>query len=863
MSNKKLSQRIQLTVVVFIGITLVTLVALLMPKPASATHIPPNWVPTSAENRYAPKCVEAGQEGSGYTVHGAFPNPSTVSTSSGSASTNLYAASLICYNAPYSSVTNIRITVTGFQRYSGTGNISIGALPSTYNLGNISGGPNKFTASSSKPASLTNLSQGANCWTVLFNVTATHGGVPQTANGGRWDFCVTVNLLTWNYVPTVAPAAGMPAHNSTVEPGDIIAINGRTVNFSGVNGPAFNFRLKPTPNGDPAGTSSTTYTQLLSCNPPSWNHQSSNAWGNRNGTNCAAGQPGVPGDTVQWGKVGYGGGGISGIPAGQWSPATRQATYQIMPNTPDGQRVCFYGLVSNYNNSAGGTDWRVSDPSAERVCYTVRRPAPQVQWQLEREAASINGSAGGCATANAGTQVTFGSTITNIGSNPVVNASGNLVDINIDHLTPGSISGTTLTRVAASSGPVDRPNVAIGGSAAGVTLYSLDPGMTYRIPANAVLGDVFTVNITYYEANGSPSTTPAAAEALFRGNSGGATTNPGPRKASACVRVGDFAYMKVRGSGVHNGGVWKTLEQCQEAVFPVGATQPIEGQNAGPGIGTSAEYGVTSLKSSIVNFPSAIVKDNIFPLLPRESLSFANSGNVFGNFLGTGNEPAECLIDLYEYFDRDVVAAQPWSTIRTNSSAAYTAGGNVDSDAYLSKLDTDAINSAITNYSGKAVVMVEGDLDINANITYNTNYNTASNLRIPSLVFVVKGNIDIAHNVTQLDGLYISIPNQVASTGGRIRTCIEGNGVTAIPSLCNDFRLVINGGFISDDIDFYRFIHGRLGALANSPASQDLYASEVFDFSPELYMANPFAGLLDFNKLDQGADYYTERAPVY
>jgi hypothetical protein len=172
--------------------------------------------------------------------------------------------------------------------------------------------------------------------------------------------------------------------------------------------------------------------------------------------------------------------------------------------------------------------------------------------------------------------------------------------------------------------------------------------------------------------------------------------------------------------------------------------------------------------------------------------------------------------------------------------------GDIQSkDASLIKTPGTAnIPTSIANGEQKLIV-VEGDVHITNNITYaNTSWNNVS--EIPNFYLIVKGNISIAPNVTQLDGIYVAQPNPATGNGGNIYTCLSGANATRytgtdLTSNCGN-KLTINGAFISKKTLFDR-TNGRLSSapLASSEnptnsTSTDKIA-EMFNFTPETYLS--------------------------
>ena len=136
------------------------------------------------------------------------------------------------------------------------------------------------------------------------------------------------------------------------------------------------------------------------------------------------------------------------------------------------------------------------------------------------------------------------------------------------------------------------------------------------------------------------------------------------------------------------------------------------------------------------------------------------------------------------------------------------------------------------------MIVVEGDLIINRNITYETSVSYSNLRNIPSLVWIVRGDLKISPDVTDLAGTFIILGNisgpascnPVAATCGQIVTC-EG-GVN-----CDANSLTISGNVLAKYFDL-----GRTW----TNASED--PSELFINDGRL-QANPPFGFEDFSNI--------------
>ena len=152
------------------------------------------------------------------------------------------------------------------------------------------------------------------------------------------------------------------------------------------------------------------------------------------------------------------------------------------------------------------------------------------------------------------------------------------------------------------------------------------------------------------------------------------------------------------------------------------------------------------------------------------------------------------------------------------------------------------INPGITK-SGAGVIVVEGDLRIESNVIYKTtNYSRLK--QIPSLVWIVKGDVYIHQKVTQVDGTFIVLGD------GNPRMCPQiedplgpqnsgGCGRFITGNDPDDRRpLVVNGLAVARQFNFQRT---HIGDITNPQPAEQIVADGRLQ-------ANPPAGLSDFSK---------------
>ncbi len=131
----------------------------------------------------------------------------------------------------------------------------------------------------------------------------------------------------------------------------------------------------------------------------------------------------------------------------------------------------------------------------------------------------------------------------------------------------------------------------------------------------------------------------------------------------------------------------------------------------------------------------------------------------------------------------------------------------------------------------RSTFVIEGNVTISDNITYDTLTPWNDIDEIPLFRLYVSGNIYIDGNVDRLDGLYVA--------GQTIYTCTNGSSLYStdkeIVDNCNR-KLTVNGAFTSDKVELQRII-GTIGSSNPGESSNEPHIAESFVFSPELYLA--------------------------
>lgn len=154
-------------------------------------------VPDTYEAQVEAACPP-GHYDAGQTIGKLYFEPSTVTTSDGTASTGAYAFAFMCSNGNYNQVRNIQIFITSTSRYAGNGNVSFpntSFYPSNIPINDYDHATNPYA----RTANFNNLSNGSNCWTVYYDMIAQYGSSSSNLPGvGASNMCINVTLASDN-----------------------------------------------------------------------------------------------------------------------------------------------------------------------------------------------------------------------------------------------------------------------------------------------------------------------------------------------------------------------------------------------------------------------------------------------------------------------------------------------------------------------------------------------------------------------------------------------------------------------------------------------------------------------------------------
>ncbi len=328
------------------------------------------------------------------------------------------------------------------------------------------------------------------------------------------------------------------------------------------------------------------------------------------------------------------------------------------------------------------------------------------------------------------------------------------------------------------------------------------PSYSYNLTLTITGAPPFTATNPPLAAGGGATTTPNINIPGFPAGTynGSYSVNvSGVGSVSGCdadITIANKPYVRVYGGDVLAGnGFLDSSSSCS-----ANGSAGILTYNDGNGIGAGTQFAAQA-PSAINEFASANLRTT--DPQPPTGLTFANtSGTWGGNF-----QPAQLCAP--NYFD-----------ITTNSTDPIV-GGNYNGDSI-----SDSQHKVI-KHTGKVV--------ITGNVTYSGSASWASLEQIPSFYLIVKGDIYIDNDVTNLDGVYIA-------QGGNIYTCTNGGSLYSGAQLydsdkCRN-KLTVNGALLADQIRFLRVNGNVKDAVANEQSTSGNIA-EVINYLPELWLVNP------------------------
>ena len=189
------------------------------------------------------------------------------------------------------------------------------------------------------------------------------------------------------------------------------------------------------------------------------------------------------------------------------------------------------------------------------------------------------------------------------------------------------------------------------------------------------------------------------------------------------------------------------------------------------------------------------------------TLSMANTTHTNGisQFGGDFQTNAPCVYDYY--------ANRPSSDVTLSNATSIDLASLGKANSYMNYSVTGPVTlNASGPITNQFSIYVNGDVTISTSVTYA---NSGWNGTIPFVQIVSNGNINIDHNVSELDGLYFADKT--------IYTCGDGAVGSATYYTTCDSALHVYGSFIANTVDFER----TLGNVADATPFTSLTSTQV------------------------------------
>ena len=353
----------------------------------------------------------------------------------------------------------------------------------------------------------------------------------------------------------------------------------------------------------------------------------------------------------------------------------------------------------------------------------------------------------------------------------------------------------------------------------------------------------------------------------------------GPRTDGECRDVVNHPYVRAYGSDIVAGSNFMADEVCNANVKRIDSYISTHADKSGSGVqlaaiamGTIESFSTASLRTSS---PTALT-----------GLSFGNTPNPVGQYAG---QPL-CSTNFYgeTQSNDDNPTDDAVDTVNKNTVGDHNISPGDYLPNYGQTLVTNPSHQVTLggdgSFNGKKIIYVDGDVTITGNIAYQP---FTDPTEAPAFMLVAKGNIYIGKNVTRLDGLYVAQAKDDAS-GGIIFTCARPGDFAAYndnekfdncggpegenSNPPDDKRLIVNGSFIANNIRLDRIHKSVRDSKSNinekadrdpSATPHNTEASEVFNFSPEMYLSQPpFAKNGTSSSSSTIFQYYTTLPPI-
>ena len=289
-----------------------------------------------------------------------------------------------------------------------------------------------------------------------------------------------------------------------------------------------------------------------------------------------------------------------------------------------------------------------------------------------------------------------------------------------------------------------------------------------------------------------------------------------PIADSNCVIMSSKPYFRAYGNDVVVG---RNFANSTGPCTPSDTNIEIKAYTTGSGAGSGVQF-AASATGKITDFMSASMHSGVgggdeIPK-PGSGLTFSNSSTDLG--LDAGAYTNSCIGD-YKSLAADLVK----NNIDSWKGPGFT-------------LEVANITTELDNH----ILLVEGNLNINTDITTppTTTYSKTSDIK--TNLVIVKGNIYIDPSVKNIDGLFITLKDKFTKFGGVINTCRRATDIDDEPDpvACNANTLTVHGAFIADEVKLNRLAGDISTATPNEVSDRPSpnIAAERFIFTPDFYL---------------------------
>lgn len=298
-------------------------------------------------------------------------------------------------------------------------------------------------------------------------------------------------------------------------------------------------------------------------------------------------------------------------------------------------------------------------------------------------------------------------------------------------------------------------------------------------------------------------------------------------------------YIKVDGSDVYSGASFSE-NSCNPSEPAKNATIRTNGYFDNRALwGYSGSQYATFASGSIGGIETNTWLGNIGYLRSdKRDLLFANNSDPAGNYYGVSATGMPCVsLDIAKL---------------TQGAQSYDSN-SIQNGSGVFQHTGDLIINTTSGIQNKKTIVVDGDVSIGGDITYQSSTSPES---IPSLR-IIANNIYIKNNVTQIDAELVALPKDQPIPGGLVDTCsTTGSAGTWTKNLtvgsCNR-QLTVNGSMIArrvlwkgtrgsvgvaDSVVDSSCLHGDTSTIStNKPGVGTGCAAEYINFKPEGYIA--------------------------